>query len=415
MSDYEPLEESEDLSEEKGNESPSSHSCFEACAVADSEAEDLVSDSEVELADTVGDESAIRTRLDILLTCRKNRHQVASVKKNQKKRVLRQDQGGGIAKRTGELFDLIIRTINKKKKLTLYPLTVLDTLGFMEDGKKVVTENKLARESAVLAEAGKVVVRSTGRALRQTAVGLLAQQNENGRLNPTQVAEELGVSKSYVYKARKRVSEQGTELTMFTSSTKDASRGLKALCPTRRSPTNGECEDANCPHLHRCLSCNDGSEHAACACPNWDEGKMARYDTRRVQAARKLSRTSWHDSEKEATIEWMQRENPSRSGDTKTICWMVKNKDDFYHEEYRSLGGQLEIIRIALDIYGELSAQARSATRTSGKDRWLRNIATYLDAVSAGATNKLSVRQLGVSDAAAGDVATIETVSLLYM
>ena len=95
---------------------------------------------------------------------------------------------------------------------------------------------------------------------------------------------------------------------------------------------------------------------------------------------------------------------------------MVKNKDDFYHEEYRSLGGQLEIIRIALDIYGEeLSAQARSATRTSGKDRWLRNIATYLDAVSAGATNKLSVRQLGVSDAAAGDVATIETVSLLYM
>jgi hypothetical protein len=84
-----------------------------------------------------------------------------------------------------------------------------------------------------------------------------------------------------------------------------------------------------------------------------------------------VSRTGTPAAEKEATRQWMSNENPARSGDQQEICWMVKDKEDFYFEDYRSLPGQLAIYELALDLDHSLHSIKIPA------NSWERNIKTY--------------------------------------
>lgn len=54
-----------------------------------------------------------------------------------------------------------------------------------------------------------------------------------------------------------------------------------------------------------------------------------------------VERTTYPDVEVMATVRWMGERNPARSGDSKVICWMVQDREDFYYDHYRSLSGQV--------------------------------------------------------------------------
>jgi len=91
-----------------------------------------------------------------------------------------------------------------------------------------------------------------------------------------------------------------------------------------------------------------------------------------------------------ATRRWMLGENPARSGDTKEICWMTKGADDFYHEDYRSVHAQCEIIKKALALDGD---ELRAAA-VDPKNVWERNVRIYLDAVEENALDALTVHDI---------------------
>jgi hypothetical protein len=72
----------------------------------------------------------------------------------------------------------------------------------------------------------------------------------------------------------------------------------------------------------------------------------------------------------------MKLRNPARSGTTDdSVCWMINSKDDFYHDEYRSVKGQVEIFELALEMFPSLREAAKTPTT-----KWLRNIKLYLGA-----------------------------------
>jgi hypothetical protein len=77
-----------------------------------------------------------------------------------------------------------------------------------------------------------------------------------------------------------------------------------------------------------------------------------------------------------ATRKWMAQVNAPRSGDKKTICWMVKDKEEFYFEDYRSATGQKAIIAIALDC--EETGDKLRHDAASPTNSWLRNVKTYI-------------------------------------
>ena len=73
--------------------------------------------------------------------------------------------------------------------------------------------------------------------------------------------------------------------------------------------------------------------------------------------------------EKTSVKKWFSEENPARSGDKKDICWMVKSKGDFYHENYRNVGSQCEMIKWALDVFGD---ELRDEAMDNRKDPFLK-------------------------------------------
>lgn len=69
---------------------------------------------------------------------------------------------------------------------------------------------------------------------------------------------------------------------------------------------------------------------------------------------------------------------------------MTKGADDFYHEEYRSVTAQCEIITEALRLCGnELRAAAEQP-----KNEWERNVRTYLEALQDDALDELTVADI---------------------
>lgn len=52
-------------------------------------------------------------------------------------------------------------------------------------------------------------------------------------------------------------------------------------------------------------------------------------------------RTPYPELEVEAVKRWMGEKNPARSGDSKVIFWMLQNAEDFFHDHYRSVRGQV--------------------------------------------------------------------------
>ena len=86
----------------------------------------------------------------------------------------------------------------------------------------------------------------------------------------------------------------------------------------------------------------------------------------------------------------MHEKNPASSGDQQAICWMVKSKEEFYFENYRTVTGFSEIILKALTEHGpQLVDDAKQ-----GSNQWLRNVQTYLDAVTDDALDSLRVPEV---------------------
>ena len=79
---------------------------------------------------------------------------------------------------------------------------------------------------------------------------------------------------------------------------------------------------------------------------------------------------------------------------------MMKGREDFYFENYRTVEAQLEIIAIALQKYGdELRKQAKTPT-----NRWLRNVDVYLDAAEKGTMDSVRVPMLSIESVVAVDL-----------
>jgi hypothetical protein len=71
---------------------------------------------------------------------------------------------------------------------------------------------------------------------------------------------------------------------------------------------------------------------------------------------------------------------------------MMKGREDFYHEDYRSVAGQFSIIKLALEVPGDTLRQA--AEKPS--NRWEHNVAVYLEAVASDKLDEVRVRELRV-------------------
>jgi hypothetical protein len=119
--------------------------------------------------------------------------------KNVKRRVMRKD---GIASKAAVLFEQVIEEVNKGRDLELFPLTLVQVLSYMKEGKVVLALGVSTKDTRILAEAATKIVKSAGRASRATVVGLLATPNSEGQLSVQKIAELSGVSKSYISSSR---------------------------------------------------------------------------------------------------------------------------------------------------------------------------------------------------------------------
>ena len=92
------------------------------------------------------------------------------------------------------------------------------------------------------------------------------------------------------------------------------------------------------------------------------------------------------DEEEAATRWWTREENPARSGDKQVICWMVKTKERFYEDDYRSVPAQKDIITHALENDSGLLERVKNP-----KNVWHHNVRKYLAAKKEGNLSKLRI------------------------
>lgn len=104
-------------------------------------------------------------------------------------------------------------------------------------------------------------------------------------------------------------------------------------------------------------------------------------------------RESVLDLEKDAILRYMREKCPPRSGDKKEILWMTSTEDDFYYDEYRSLDGQLRILKRAVDKCPDISK-----LREKQRNNFERNIVKYLDARDNSKLSELRVHKLKIQD-----------------
>ena len=94
----------------------------------------------------------------------------------------------------------------------------------------------------------------------------------------------------------------------------------------------------------------------------------------------------------------MAAENPARSGDKVPICWMTKDKDDFFDENYNTSAGQIAIIQLALEISDkrewdseELQSFDLRVAVQNPNNKWFRNVRVYLGTHTQTHTHSLSL------------------------
>lgn len=78
-------------------------------------------------------------------------------------------------------------------------------------------------------------------------------------------------------------------------------------------------------------------------------------------------------TERHVTEAWFLSQNPSRSGDTTPIAWMILGKVDFYFDSYR--GNYQSLMEMAFKMYPELKTELRGR---EAKNQWERNLKLYL-------------------------------------
>jgi hypothetical protein len=88
-----------------------------------------------------------------------------------------------------------------------------------------------------------------------------------------------------------------------------------------------------------------------------------------------VTRAGVGDVEQSATLAWMRKACPARSGDQRAILWMSKSKEDFFFEDYRSVDAQVAIYNHALAHSEQLRARVAGRKPAS---QWERNVAKYV-------------------------------------
>ena len=89
----------------------------------------------------------------------------------------------GYALRVGSLFADIISSVNDVARLDASPLTLVDVLGCMEDGKTVLASMQTASDVRTLAQAAVDSAAVVGSACKGGVTGMLASPNKQGQLS----------------------------------------------------------------------------------------------------------------------------------------------------------------------------------------------------------------------------------------
>ena len=124
---------------------------------------------------------------------------------NVRRRITRAEPPG-YAMRVGGLFDKIISSVNDIAGLNTAPLTLVDVLECMEEGKAVLASMRTASDVRTLAQVAVDSAEVAGHACKSGVTGLLASPNKQGTLSTAQVSVLANVSPQYVRTCKKRVS-----------------------------------------------------------------------------------------------------------------------------------------------------------------------------------------------------------------
>jgi hypothetical protein len=130
-------------------------------------------------------------------------------KQNQRRRVSRNDQGGGIASKVAKFFESVLVSVNKNHGLNLYPLNLKDTLSCMQEGKLLLEESKTCKKTTVLAQSQLDLLGGAGRAHTSAVLGVMAKGNKAGKLSTKEVASITGKSESWIRTCRRTAEENG--------------------------------------------------------------------------------------------------------------------------------------------------------------------------------------------------------------
>ena len=165
----------------------------------------------------------------------------------------------------------------------------------MQEGGPILDECKKVAQNEIMAQSHVNLVSGSGRAHTSAILGNMATQNQNGKLSTKEVADLTGRSETWIRKCRLAVENNG--LGAFGSTSKSGHHKARMLCPTRLDHELGECTTKDCPLLHDCQCCKDGSQCSAAICKKWDTTKALRADKARVKRISKLSRKTCEDAE----------------------------------------------------------------------------------------------------------------------
>ena len=116
-------------------------------------------------------------------------------------------QPPGYAFRVGSLFADIISSVNDVARLDASPLTLVDVLGRMEDGKAVLASMQNASDVRTLAQVAIDSAAVVGPACKSGVTGMLASPNKRGQLSTREVSNITGATIQYVRQCKKRVSD----------------------------------------------------------------------------------------------------------------------------------------------------------------------------------------------------------------
>ena len=144
-------------------------------------------------------------QLHNLLHPRGGRQETSNTAVQVRRRITRMSPPG-YASRVGSLFADIISSVNDVARLDASPLTLVDVLGCMEDGKTVLASMQNASDVRTLAQAAIDSAAAVGPACKSGVTAMLASPNRRGKLSTQQVSNIAGVTTQYVLQCKKRMS-----------------------------------------------------------------------------------------------------------------------------------------------------------------------------------------------------------------